>query len=130
MRVRGAQPYSAEEIDAVISAELPDCSNCVTGAAPETCPCDKHRLSRLISQSMTHNKCYEGRCFKEETPESMRACKYGFPFAVNPETHIDDRGKVWYRRTTEAAALIVPYNAGLCLKFTAHINVEIVHTTM
>ena len=130
MRVRGRQPTTAEDIDAVVSAELPDCSGCTTGADPKDCPCDAHRLTRLITKSMVHKQCFAGRCYKQGTPESEQSCKYGFPFARTPVTHIDDRGRVRYKRTTDASARIVSYNAKLCLRFNAHINVDIVHTTM
>lgn len=94
------------------------------------CPCDAHRLNRIISKSMTH-KCYPERCFKKKDGTiGAPICKYGYPFLINNETHIDDRGRVNYRRRKDADVSVVSYSPSLCLKFNAHINVDIAHTTM
>ena len=94
-------------------------SQCRTGQSAATCPCDDHRLLRIIDPSMIHD-CREGRCYKEDTPQHLRTCKYGYPFAVNPTTHIDDRGRVVYMRRSPADALVVSYNRYLCLRYNAH----------
>jgi hypothetical protein len=99
----------------------------MTGEAPDTCSCDQHRLYRIVTKTMIH-KCDEKRCFKEDDDEGV--CKYGYPFPVTSETFVDDRGRVRYMRRSEADARVVPYNAALCLKYNAHINVDIAHTTM
>lgn len=121
-RISGRQPTSADEINSFISAELPDTSQCRTGLPANACPCDDHRLYRIISSSMIHD-CRAGRCYKAETPESERYCKYGYPFDVNLTTHINDQGRVVFMRRTAADALVVPYNRFLCLKYNAHSEV-------
>ena len=74
--------------------------------------------------------CRAGRCYKKGTPRGQRTCKYGYAYPVNPVTYVDENGRVQYRRRSAADALVVPYNAFLLLKYDAHINVEIAHTTM
>ena len=76
IRVAGHQPLSAAEIDAVISAEMPSTAACETGESPATCPCDDHRLYRIVEKQMLHT-CFEGRCYKKGTPEHLQTCKYG-----------------------------------------------------
>ena len=127
--MRGHQPTTAAEINAHVSAEHPDTSGCSTGLAAARCPCDAHRLDAMVTKHMQH-QCKEGRCFKKDTPEHLRGCKYGYPFDVDPVTHVDDTGRVRYMRRDEADASTVAHNPALLLKFDAHINVEIVHTTM
>jgi hypothetical protein len=76
---------------------------------------------------MTHG-CRDNRCIDTEAGDLD--CKYGFPFPITEETHIDDRGRVRFRRRTDADLNIVSYNRTFCLKFDAHINCDIAHTTM
>jgi hypothetical protein len=123
------QPTSAAEIDLHISAEIPNCDGCTSGLSDEECPCADHRLRRIITKSMSH-RCVKGRCWPAGTLPANEVCKYGYPFAVHPATGVDDNGRVRYMRRSDADCRVVPYNRFLCLKYEAHINVEIAHTTL
>jgi hypothetical protein len=78
---------------------------------------------------MTHS-CRRGRCYKADTPVHEELCKYGYPFPVTPQTYINDRGRVQFRRRSEADESVVSYNPTLTLKYNAHLNVDLCHTTM
>jgi len=53
---------------------------------------------------------------------------FGFPFALQPQTTIDARGRVLYRRLTEDDAWVVPYMPSLTQFMQCHINVDICFT--
>jgi hypothetical protein len=117
-RIKGPQPTSAAEIDAYIKAEIPKTDGC-SSLTPEQCLCDRHRLRRIITSSMIHSH-WPDRCWKQETPEHLRVCKYGYPFPITPATFIDQQGRVNYMRREAADSMVVSYNEYLCLKYDAH----------
>ncbi|KAJ0254528.1 Helitron helicase-like domain-containing protein, partial [Hirschfeldia incana] len=112
---------SAEEIDAIISAELPD-----RDADPEA--------YELVTKHMIHGPCGE---FNPRSPcMDKNVCTKKYPRPYNDTTTIDKSGYVLYRRRrNECAAaakdgrilsnnFVVPHNVDLLKKYNAHINVE------
>ena len=116
-----------EDIDAYISAELPD-------------PAVDAEGYRVISEFMMHGPCglanTSAPCMKRGD-----ACSKSFPKPFCPDTFIDSKGFVHYRRRdTGITAMrqnvdldngyVVPHNRTLCMRFYAHINVEYCEWTM
>ena len=90
------QPQTANEIDAIISAEVP----------PVSTDADDQRYGELVPKHMVHHHTHtcraaEGRCRKK------------FLKTVVERTHTDDRGYVHYRRRTAQHTYVVPHNRHL-----------------
>ncbi|KAL6567653.1 hypothetical protein OROGR_001321 [Orobanche gracilis] len=113
--------HTAEDIDRVISAEIPD---------KETRP----ELYKVVSDYMVHGPCGASNpnspCMLEK-----KKCSKMFPKRFSERTIFDEDGYPVYRRRNTVATIdkngatidnryIVPYNAQLLLKYQAHINVE------
>jgi len=114
-------PVSAADIDATISAEIPD---------KATNP----NLHFTVTQCMLHGPC---GALKPDCP-CMKdgVCTKHYPKEFQNETTSGDGVKVAHRRRQDGrtfdkggAALdnrsVVPYNPYLCTKYNAHINVEL-----
>jgi hypothetical protein len=110
------QPRDADDIDAVIRAEIPD---------PQTEPA----LYALVIQSMIH-VCDHNRCLDEHGH-----CKKGFPKAFTESTTFDEGGYPTYRRRNNGRVVekagkrldnrhVVPYNPHLLIRLACHVNVE------
>ncbi|XP_021729317.1 uncharacterized protein LOC110696333 [Chenopodium quinoa] len=108
------KPKCPEDIDVIISAEIPDKD--VDPLAFET-----------VTKNMLHGPC--GPCLIDGK------CSKHFPKKFCTETTFDDNGFVQYRRRQHREPIIVngrevdnrwvvPYNRDLCIKYNAHINVE------
>lgn len=109
-----------EEVDAYITAELPD-------------PLTEPRLLAVITTSMIHGPCgllnEKAPCMKDGK------CSKHFPKPFLACTVFDANGYVRYKRGSSVQHItprgvvidngyVVPYNKRLCSRFEAHINVE------
>ena len=114
------------EIDKFISAEIPN---------PKTNPLEYN----VVAEFMIHGPCGIAKtnapCMKNSQ------CSKRFPKQLRNETIIEESGIVNYRRRNSTFHVekegikldnrfVVPYNKELCLKFHAHINVEICSQSM
>ena len=94
---------------------------------------------KIITEYMIHGPCGYAKtnapCMKNSK------CSKRFPKQIKNETTIEENGLVIYRRRdTEFNVIkegikldnryVVPYNRTLCLKYSAHINVEICSQSM
>uniref|UniRef100_A0A0D3AV46 ATP-dependent DNA helicase n=1 Tax=Brassica oleracea var. oleracea TaxID=109376 RepID=A0A0D3AV46_BRAOL len=112
---------SAEEVDEIISAELPNKEEDPEGY-------------NLVTKHMIHGPC--GVINPKSPCMENNVCTKKFPRAYNDYTSIDKSGYVLYRRrqNENASALkdgtivnsnfVVPHNIKLLKKYEAHINVE------
>ncbi|CAN7132097.1 unnamed protein product, partial [Brassica rapa subsp. narinosa] len=112
---------SAEEVDEIISAELPNKEEDPEGY-------------NLVTKHMIHGPC--GLINPKSPCMENNVCTKKFPRAYNNNTLIDKSGYVLYRRrqNENASALkdgtivnnnfVVPHNINLLKKYKAHINVE------
>lgn len=117
-------PYSADTIDKMVSAEIPEESN--------------RRLFDIVTTNMIHGPC------GKDNPSSIcmdnKTCTKGFPkpFAEYTNTNVDGY-PIYKRSKTEPFIVktknkrrqidnswVVPYNKWLLLKYNAHINIEII----
>ena len=92
-----------------IMAELPRSSNTKDSATAY--------LRKIVYKMQRHRRCIPERCLKGYGGKRLRACKYGFPFAV-PHTKecLDEEGiRYLYIRRHKEDALVVPYNPELCI---------------
>ncbi|CAN7055491.1 unnamed protein product, partial [Brassica oleracea var. botrytis] len=112
---------SAEEVDEIISAELPNKEEDPTAYD-------------LVTKHMIHGPC---GLFNPKSPcMENNECTKKYPRPYNDNTSIDKSGYVLYRRrlnddasTVKAGAVldntfVVPHNIKLLKKYEAHINVE------
>ncbi|KAK1393282.1 ATP-dependent DNA helicase [Heracleum sosnowskyi] len=119
--------HSTEDIDTIISAEIPD---------KETDPIGFEAVSSL----MVHGPCgvVNPSCACMKGEEGDKKCSKFFPKEFNATTTIDSNGYPVYRRRNNGRTIkrrgvdldnrfIVPYNRGLLVKYQAHINVEWCH---
>lgn len=107
-----SQCISAEEIDAVISAEMPSDPDDAT----------------LVRDHMLHNHPPPNRpaakyC-QRETPDGTRTCRFHYPQAIQDHTTIDHHGRVFYRRRSDRDLWVVPHCLPLLRIFRCHINFE------
>ena len=116
------KPRTPEDIDRIISAELPDPDD------PE-----QSELLGLVLGCMIHGPCgarnSRAPCCEEGS------CTKGFPKAFAETTILQESGYPVYRRSEESARCVkgdhpvdardvVPYNPYLSKRFKCHINVE------
>ncbi|XP_028779075.1 uncharacterized protein LOC114735542 [Neltuma alba] len=114
------KPKTAEDVDRIISAEIPD-----KDADPV--------LFELVTNFMMHGPC---GCSNQKSPcmKDGKCSKY-FPRRYAPHTTIDDDGYPTYRRRNNGRTTVkrgiqldnryvVPYNAQLLRLFQGHLNVE------
>ena len=126
-------PKTPEEIDRIISAEIPH---------PDECP----ELHELVKKKMMHGPC-EG--YNLQSPcllNPKKRCEKEFPKHCQEFTTMTEDGVTTYRRRTPEQGgrtvekkikgktvqlsnkWVVPYNKWLLLKYGGHINVEFVNT--
>ena len=111
------EPKTSEEIDAVISARMPD---------------NNSKLRKIIESLYVHS-CRPERCHKKQKQEKtyrIPVCDQGYPHALCQKTFIDEAGFVHYKRTAEEDRSIVSYNPHLTFGLECHINVDIAHTVL
>ncbi|XP_013583371.1 PREDICTED: uncharacterized protein LOC106292319 [Brassica oleracea var. oleracea] len=112
---------SADEVDAIISAELPD-----TEKDPEA--------YALVTKHMIHGPC--GVMNPKSPCMYKNVCTRKFPRPYNDNTSVDKSGYILYRRRRNEYAtvvkneatldntFVVSHNIDLLKKYEAHINVE------
>jgi len=111
---------TADEIDKVISAEIPD-------------PITQPALYKVVSESMMHGPC--GLMNPKNVCMDKGKCTKLFPRAFQETTTVNEEGYPVYRRRDSGRTVeknghelnngyVVPYNPTLMLKYGAHINVE------
>ena len=100
------QPLTTDQIDEVISAEVPPESE------------DNRRYRELVLRHMIHHHSHA--CLDEN-----RHCRKKFPKPLVERTYIDDRGYVHYRRRSPEDQWVVPHNRHLLLLLESHFNVEV-----
>jgi hypothetical protein len=103
-----------QNIDAVISAELPDD------------PHDEALVRRFMMHSHPTNGEIPPYC---QNKNNTSKCRFQYPRPVNEFTHTDSRGHVIYRRRSTRDKMVVPYNLQLLKRFQCHINFEIAGTS-
>jgi len=121
------KPRTAEQIDRIVSAEIPD-------------PVDYPLAHETVTTSMVHGPC--GMLNPEAICMKNGLCPKKYPFNFADRTLLSEEsenGKLTYRRrvmpnglvmrnngrTTVDNRWIVPHNLYLTAKYNAHINVEI-----
>ncbi|KAI5452038.1 hypothetical protein NCC49_001334 [Naganishia albida] len=118
------RPRTADDIDAVVSAELPD-----SQFQPE--------LWNIVTKAMLHGHCTkQAQCYQA----GSETCAKKFPRPFREETIMQGDGYPLYRRRDNGRTFtkvingvdkvfdnrhVVPYNPGVSRKFNCHINVEI-----
>ena len=113
-------PDSTEEMDKFVFATIPDESN--------------KELHKMVITHMVHGPCGIDKPNAPCTDKSY--CTKGFPKPPLPNTCIDDRGYVHYKRPCKVNVQlkggriindqwIVPYNPKLLMQLNCHCNVEI-----
>jgi len=116
------KPRTAEDIDKIISAELPD------PADP-----DQRELLELVLGCMVHGPC--GARNSRAPCCEQGSCKKGFPKRFVEQTLLQESGYPVYRRREESGSCfkgdhpvdardVVPYSPYLSKRFKCHINVE------
>ncbi|OMO89364.1 DNA helicase PIF1, ATP-dependent [Corchorus olitorius] len=116
---------TTSDIDEIICVELPDPS------------IDKIGFD-AVSTYMMHGPC--GRAFPSAPCMSEGDCSKYFPKPFQPNTVVDNAGFAIYRRRDMGITcknggveldnrFAVPHNVDLCVRFSAHINVEICSPT-
>ena len=123
--------HTTERIDQIISAELP------LPTSPYA-----NELLDIIGGSMTHGPC--GRdfprapCMVATSLGSLPACSKHYPREFQSETLLQENGYPLYRRRDNGITVpnsartfnfdnrwVVPHSPYLCLRYKAHINVEV-----
>lgn len=119
---------TAEDIDSVVSAEIPDC---------DTCPL----LFETVSKVMVHGPCGalnpNSPCMATWEGTGEKYCTKNFPCQLIAETLMNEDGYPKYCRGADGPIImsrvgipidnswIIPYNPWLSTKYNAHINVEV-----
>ncbi len=128
------KPRTPEQIDRVVSAELPDVSvNPI--------------LYDIVTRNLIHGPCGQinpNSCCMEKQNDGSRTCTKEFPKEFEDHTKMTENGYPRYRRRapemggktysmrvkgeqfTVDNRWVVPHNPFLCLRYNAHINVEVV----
>ncbi len=128
------KPRTPEQIDRVISAELPDKNK-------------NPRLHEIVTKHMLHGPCGQVNpqsCCMEKQNNGTKECTKQFPKEFEEHTKVGENGYPKYRRRdpemggethsmnvrgqqfTADNRWVVPHNPFLCLRYNAHINVEVV----
>lgn len=121
----GDRPRTADDIDAMVLAELPD-------------PDEDPVLWSVVTKAMLHGHCgKKAQCYQADS----EVCAKRFPRPFKEETTMEADGYPLYRRRNKPGRTftniingvpkvfdnrhLVPYNPGLSRKFNCHINVEL-----
>lgn len=113
----GCNCINPTDIDAVISAEVPDD------------PVDM----QLVRQYMMHNHPSPDRppstyC-QLVSATGARQCHFNYPKPLQPQTTINNEGRVQYRRRRPGDEMVVPHCLVLIRRFQCHINVEVTNSS-
>ena len=119
------KPRTVEDIDKIVSAKIPD-------------PVNQRLAYETVTSSMMHGPC--GDLFPNAPCMKDGKCSKSFPHKFNQSTTIEEgsgfpkyhrpqNGRVIYRNGIPLGnAWVVPHNIDRCIKYNAHINVEICNT--
>jgi len=121
IRLEGAQPVTANEIDALVSARLFHSERC-TQAMDANCECTAHTLYRIVRRFNLHD-CRRGRCLKAGAVIGD-VCSKSFPKPVMESSTLGPDGRWSYRRGNDDR-YVVAYNPVLTLLLNCHVNVEV-----
>ena len=125
---------TSEDVDAIISAEIPD---------PSTHP----KLYKLVTSFMMHGPCGVDNPDAACCQNPKKTCRFGFPKEYSDVTVLGENGYAMPRRSRRGDEEwerkivfgtngkvckldnrhVVPYNAWLLLKMQCHMNIEITH---
>uniref|UniRef100_A0A915E219 Helitron helicase-like domain-containing protein n=1 Tax=Ditylenchus dipsaci TaxID=166011 RepID=A0A915E219_9BILA len=120
------QIRTPEDIDKIVSARIPD---------PKKFP----RLHKTVTRDMMHGPCgilkMDSVCMAEDK-QGKRFCSKRFPKEFRSDTAIGNDSYALYARPKDGRTFekngvtmdnrwVVPYNEFLCLRYDAHINVEV-----
>ncbi|EAW24643.1 uncharacterized protein NFIA_101270 [Aspergillus fischeri NRRL 181] len=106
-------PLSA--LDIFISAELPDA---------EQEPDLYRQVRRFHMHSQNHLARPGSRCNRNGR------CIYGYPQPITPHTHLDDLGRVHYRRRNADSCWVTPHIPALLKLLDCHIYVDVCSTAV
>ena len=122
------RPRSADDVDLIVSAELPD---------PTESP-QSARLHQIVLNSMVHNECGDARPTAACMKDGRCTKRYPKPFSAEtlwredrtyPQYRRrgpDDGGQqVEHRGRLVTNQWVVPYNPLLSLKYDGHVNIEV-----
>ena len=127
--ILGGEQHTWEEVDKVISAELPNPSNPLT-----------QELHEVVKKHMVHGPC--GNVNRQSPCMNNGQCTKQYPKDFRNVTRLENDSYPDYRRRSPSDggfsttlrvrgqdvqvnnSNIVPYNAWLLMKYRAHINVE------
>ncbi|KAK4702244.1 ATP-dependent DNA helicase PIF1, partial [Phenoliferia sp. Uapishka_3] len=113
IRVSPECPF--EDIDKVVSAELPDHPGPLRDAYLKHM---QHSKSHLMSAKEKYSRCNKnGRCI------------YGFPHPVRPRTVIDQHGRMQFRRRKEESVWTSSTIPALLLFWQGHVHVDCIFTS-
>ncbi|CAF0998397.1 unnamed protein product, partial [Brachionus calyciflorus] len=79
-------------------------------------------LRNLVKKYQIH-KCVDRRCFRSKK-RFFKKCKYGFPYDLCDQDHIDDNFKYYYKRTKNEDRDVGPYNKMLLMLWEGLVNVQ------
>ena len=99
-------------IDSIIKAEVPHDNPALAGKIRKFMRHGHDHLTRETSRCRKGNKCI-----------------YGFPHPITPSMHVDEDGRVHYKRTLEEDRWIAPHILELIDQLDCHIYVDVVFTT-
>ena len=119
--------HSIDDIDRLVSAELPD---------PQLYP----KLHNIVSSCLVHGPC--GKHNPKKRCMQSGICKYHFPRDFQDCTTVSEDGYPRYRRQDNGRFVqsrsgvvldnrwVVPHNVWLVSKYSCHINLEVLATTL
>lgn len=101
-----------DEIDAIISAELPDD------------PDDACLIRRYMMHSHPSDTSPPSKYCQRVDEAGVRRCRFHYPYKLQEKTTIDSEGRVHYRHRRAGDEMVVAHCLPLIRQFRCHINFE------